>query len=80
MQPTPGDLTQIRCSLQAPQGMVRLEAELVERNWQLDLTVPAGCVAVLDLSKLDSQAAPQEVTGTGESQSFRCAAPVPTSV
>ncbi len=80
VQPTPGDLTQIRCSLQAPQGMVRLEAELVERNWQLDLTVPAGCVAVLDLSKLDSQAAPQEVTGTGESQSFRCAAPVPTSV
>ena len=80
VQPTPGDLTQIRCSLQAPQGMVRLEAELVEGNWQLDLTVPAGCVAVLDLSKLDPQAAPQEVTGTGETQSFRCAAPVPNLV
>ncbi|MDG1242819.1 MAG: alpha-L-rhamnosidase C-terminal domain-containing protein [Opitutae bacterium] len=80
VQPQPGDLTQIRCSLQAPQGMVRLEAELAEGNWQLNLTVPAGCVAVLDLSGLDSQATPQDIIGTGESQSFRCTPPVPTSV
>ena len=80
VQPTPGDLTQIRCSLQAPQGMVRLEAEVSEGNWQLNLAVPVGCVTVLDLSALDPQAAPQEVTGTGETQSFRCAAPVPNLV
>ena len=60
--------------------MVRLEAEVSEGNWQLNLAVPVGCVAVLDLSALDPQAAPQEVTGTGETQSFRCAAPVPNLV
>ena len=80
VQPTPGDLTQIRCSLQAPQGMVRLQAELAEGNWQLNLTVPTGCVAQLDLSGIDPQATPQEIIGTGESQSFRCTPPVPTSV
>ena len=68
MQPKPGDLTQIRCSLQAPQGMIRLEAELQESTWLLSLTVPEGCVAVLDLSGLDPLAEPQQVIGTGESQ------------
>jgi hypothetical protein len=80
VQPMAGDLTQIRCSLQAPQGMLCLEAELTEGNWLLNLTVPAGCVAVLDLSELDPQAEPQEIIGTGESQSFRCAPPVQCSV
>ena len=77
VQPQPGDLTQIRCSLKASKGMIRLEAELTEGGWQLKLTVPTGCVAQLDLSGIDPQAAPQDVIGTGESQSFRCTPPVP---
>lgn len=80
IQPKPGDLTQIRCSLLVPQGMVRLEAELTEENWQLSLTVPLGCVAVLDLSGLDARAASQEIIGTGESQSFRCESRMPAPV
>jgi hypothetical protein len=60
--------------------MLCLEAELTEGNWLLNLTVPAGCVAVLDLSELDPQAEPQEIIGTGESQSCRCAPPVQCSV
>lgn len=66
VQPQPGDLNQIHCSLQAPQGMVCFDGELRNSVWQLKLRAPKGCVVAVDLSKMNPLSVPREIIGNGE--------------
>jgi hypothetical protein len=71
IQPIPGDLQRVCCSLQVPQGMLCLEAVYDGQHWKFELTVPNDCVALLDLRQLDSTFELQEIIGNGKPQSCR---------
>ena len=74
VQPRPGKLSHIRCSVAIPQGSVELDASLTRSTWDVSLAVPEGTVASVDLSGFDPAFETIDVAGDSSRWKFAIAA------
>lgn len=62
VEPKPGSLRRISAKVLRPQGLISLKAELDNGIWHVELAVPEGLAAELDLGYLGSGNIPETIT------------------